>query len=317
MIINKIISILKEAGSIAILPHVSADGDALGSSFALALALQKMGKNVKVYIEEEVPYIYGFLPGKDFSEVYRGDKEHFDVVVALDTGDMDRLGKRREIFSRAEKTVNIDHHTTNSMFALVNYVNTSSSAVGEIIYQLIKDMGVDLDEEISLDLYVAIATDTGGFRYSNTTSLTHQISAHLVGNGVNVSEVSQKVFETTSFEKLKLMSLAIDSIELLENGKVAFMAVTDEMIKKSGVREEDCDIIGLARNIRGVEVAVMIRQKLNGEVKVNLRSNTHIDVSAIAMKHSGGGHKKAAGFSKAASMEAVKEMIMNDIREVL
>jgi phosphoesterase RecJ-like protein len=165
MMQNKIISEIKEAGSIAILPHIYADGDALGSSFALALALKKFGKKVSVYLEEEIPYIYNFLPGIELAVVYKGETVVSELVIALDTGDKERLGTRADIFNKAKTTVNIDHHSTNSMFAQNNLVHTESSAVGEIIFQLIKMLGLELSQDISICLYTAISTDTGGFRY--------------------------------------------------------------------------------------------------------------------------------------------------------
>lgn len=318
MIEKRIIEAIESARNIAVLPHVSADGDALGSSIALALALKKMGKDCRVFIEEEIPQTYHFLPGKEYLEVFKGKKEEYDLVLALDTGDLARLGKRLEIFNSTDFTINIDHHTTNTEFASINLVKTSAAAVGELIYQLVKMMGVSLDESISTCLYVAVATDTGGFRYSNTTPVTHQIAAELISNGVDVSKVSQVVFETLPFKKVRLMGLAIDSIEIFEGGKAAFITVTNEMLKKAEAMEEDCDgLVNIARNIEGVEVAVLIRQRSENEFKINFRSQNYVDVSAIAHKYSGGGHKKAAGCALRGSMEEVKHILNNDIREVL
>lgn len=318
MIEKRIIQAIESAERIAVLPHVFADGDALGSSIALALAISKIGKYVRVYIEEEIPYTYDFLPGKEYVEVFKGQTEECDLVIALDTGDLARLGKRIKIFESKDFTINIDHHTTNTEFASVNLVKTSAAATGEIIYQLIEKMGISLDESISTCLYVAIATDTGGFRYSNTTPITHQITADLINNGVNVSKISQLVFETLPYKKVLLMGLAIDTIEITEGGKSAFITVTNEMLKKADASEEDCDgLVNIARNIEGVEVAVLIRQRNEDEFKINFRSQNYVDVSVIAHKYSGGGHKKAAGCTLRGSMAQIKEMLKNEIREVL
>jgi len=239
-------------------------------------------------------------------------------VLILDTGDLERLGKRVEIFNSIKHTVNIDHHTTNTEFASVNLVNTKAAAVGELIYQLIKSMEISLDQDISTCLYVAVATDTGGFRYSNTTALTHQITADLINNGVDVSKISQIVFETVPYKKVKLMGLAIDTIEISENGKLAFISVTEEMMKKTDASEEDCDgLVNIARNIEGVEVAVLVRQRSKDEFKINFRSQNYVDVSAIARKYSGGGHMKAAGCTLKGNMEEIKQMLKKDIKEVL
>lgn len=318
MELDRIVAVIKESRDAAILPHISADGDAVGSCLALALAMRKLGKRVAVFLEEEIPYIYGFLPGKELAQVYTTGAMHFDAVITLDTGDLGRLGFRREILDSARVTVNIDHHNTNSEFAFYNYVDTGSSAVGEIIYKVIKMLGLELDRDIAACLYVAITTDTGGFRFSNTTALTHRITADLLDVGVDVAEVSHRVFDSTSFEKLKLMAAAVDSLEIFEKGKIGIMTVTDEVMKQIGARDEDCDgIVNSARNIRGVEVAAFMRQWSNGEIKVNLRSNQYVDVSKIAELYSGGGHKRASGYIVKDSLEAAREKLLHDIREVL
>jgi phosphoesterase RecJ-like protein len=258
------------------------------------------------------------LPGKEYVEAFIDQAEEFDLVLALDTGDLARLGKRIKIFESNSFTINIDHHTTNTEFASINLVKTSAAATGEIIYQLTKRMGISLDERIATCLYVAIATDTGGFRYSNTTSLTHQITADLINNGVDVSRISQLVFETVPYKKVRLMGLAIDNIEITEGGKLAFITVTNEMLKRANASEEDCDgLVNVARNIEGVEVAALIRQRSEDEFKINFRSQNYVDVSVIAHRYSGGGHKKAAGCSMRGSVAQIKEIIKKDIREVL
>ncbi len=318
MELNKIMSILKEAGTICILPHVSADGDALGSCLALGLALRKLSKSVDIVLEEKIPYIYDFLPGREMTRVYGNDSGTYDVVVALDTGDMGRLGKRAPLFEAAGITVNIDHHRTNSGFGFYNYVHTASSAVGEIVYRMIKKMGIDMDLDIATCLYVAITTDTGGFRFGNTTAVTHQIAGELINKGVQVAEISQRVFDAMSLEKLRLMGNAINTLELLEDGRVAYITVTDEIMQKVGAADEDCDgIVNLGRNVNGVEVAVMFRQKDSGEIKLNFRSKAYVDVSAIAAAYGGGGHIRAAGCTVMEPLDAIKPRLLEDIRKAL
>lgn len=320
--LDQIAATMKTSETIAIMPHMAADGDALGSSFALAQVLWSMGKKVKVILEEDVPLIYNFLPGSNFSTVYDSENnietDNYDMVAAIDCGDMERLGSRKKLFSKSARTVNLDHHPTNTKFALQNYVDVESSATGEIIFRLLEHLGQKPGKDVAISLYVALMTDTGGFRYSNTTPATHRIAAELITQGVDVAGVAQKVFDTTSFGKVKLTGAALQTLELFENGMVAIMAVTNGMIAKSGAREEDSDgIINMARNIRGVEVAAMLRQLESGEIKVNLRSNNRVDVSLIAKKYTGGGHKKAAGFTSEGNLEDIKNMLLTDIKEAL
>ncbi|MCX7843557.1 MAG: bifunctional oligoribonuclease/PAP phosphatase NrnA [Clostridia bacterium] len=318
MVLKEIINCIKDAESIAIMPHVSVDGDGLGSSLALASALDGMGKKAVVILEEQVPNTYSFLPGADRCIVFSEKIESFDLFIALDTGDVQRLGRRAELFLSAEKTVNIDHHQTNTEFAVYNYVDGSSAAVGEIIYRLIGMMGCGIDAAVATCLYVAIAADTGGFRYSNTTALTHQIAGDLLNSGVDAADVSQRIFETVSLARVKLMSAAIGTIELFDNGRISCVTVTDEMLKNCGATEEDNEgIVNIARNIKGVEAAFLLRSKDSGEVKINLRSNGHADVSKIAAKHGGGGHKKAAGFTVSGDAEDLKKMLIKELKESL
>jgi len=323
MVFNSLITELNKSDRIAILPHISADGDSLGSSFALGMALRKMNKQVVVFLEEPIPYIFDFLPGKELSRVYleeRQDKDNvaFDLVVALDTGSLDRLGKRVSVFNNARVTLNIDHHSTNSEFAHINYVRAEVSSVGEIIYRLLNTMNVDIDRDIAACLYVSISTDTGGFRYSNTKPETHRIAAELIEKDINVSEISQRVFETNSLEKVKLMAHTIDSLQLFYGGKVAVIAITDEIIKSVGAKDEDSEgLVNIARSIQGVEVAVMLKENSDHTIKVNLRSNNYIDVAAVANHFSGGGHKRAAGCIIKASLEEAKTMLLDKIKNVL
>jgi phosphoesterase RecJ-like protein len=328
MNLYEIVCVLKKADNIAIFPHISVDGDGLGSSLALGLALKKLHKKVAVYLEESIPEVYSFLPGNSLVEVYGGSLALYEagqakassgiVAVALDTGDLDRLGKRAGAFNRAQVRINIDHHATNPGFADYNFIKPESSAVGEIVFEMIGMMEVDMDRDIAICLYTAITTDTGGFRYSNTTPLTHRIAADLVGRGINVADISQKVFDTTSLEKTKLIGMAIGTLELYGAGKLAIITIDRQMMEDSGAKDEDCDgIVNIGRNIKGVEVAVLMREADNREIRVNLRSNYYVDVSVIANLFSGGGHKRAAGFTVVGELSQVKSQLVQIINKVL
>ncbi|NMB33052.1 MAG: bifunctional oligoribonuclease/PAP phosphatase NrnA [Clostridium sp.] len=318
MIENEIISLIQDTERIAILPHVSADGDALGSSLAMAMALKELNKLPVVYAEEEIPHTYSFLPGKEFFKVYGGNPYKYDLVLAVDTGDIERLGERYLIFKDANKTINIDHHPTNTEFAQINLVESGSSAAGEMVYSIIKKMGVTINKAIATCLYVAIATDTGSFRYGNTTSNTHRIIADLIGKGVEVAQISQLIFDTVSLPKVRLTGIAIREMEIHGDGKIALMLLTRDMLKEVGASEEDCDgLVNYGRNVEGVEVAIMIRQYADDEYKINLRSNKYVDVSKIAKKHLGGGHIRAAGCIARGNIERVKRLFIDEIKEVL
>lgn len=315
---KEIVKLIEEAGGVAIFPHVSADGDAIGSSLALGLALKNAGKKVAIYIEENIPNVYKFLPGLDLADFYSDSNEVMDLNIALDTGDVGRLASRAEAFFKAPCTINIDHHVTNTKFAHFNYVDALSASTGEIIYTLITEMNLTIDSEIAMCLYTAIATDTGGFQYENTSAGTHRIAAALLEAGINVGELSQRIFDNTTYEKLKLKQKSIELLELYEKSKIAVIALSQEDIRSTGAKDEDCDgIVNIGRSIEGVEVSVLIKEKDENVIRVNLRSKTFVDVSEVASTFDGGGHKRAAGCTIKGSLEDVKVKIINAIKDRL
>lgn len=312
------VEVINCSKTIALIPHISPDGDCIGSSLAFALALRQNGKEAFVYMEDKIPENLSFLPGIDMVKAYNGQEESFDLAIAVDTGDEDRLGQRINIFKKAKDTVNIDHHDTNTFFANHNFVDSKSSSAGEIIYTLLKLMNVKIDSNIATCIYVAVITDTGGFKYSNTTSYTHDIASDLIKKGVNVADVSAKIYDSIPLKKVKLMGYAIGSLEILCEGLVSIVTITEEMLKDSEASEDDCEgIVNIPRNIQGVETAVLLRHKSKNEVKVNLRSNSYVDVSKIAVEFSGGGHKRAAGFVFQGCIEDIKKELIEKIKTQL
>ncbi len=315
---KEIVKLISEAGSVAIYPHVSADGDAIGSSLALGLALRNAGKKVSVYIEEDIPTVYRFLPGGELSGFYNENVEVADLNIALDTGDVGRLGSRAEAFFMAPCTINIDHHVTNTKYAHLNFVNAISASTGEITYLLLKKLKMEINADIATCLYTAIATDTGGFQYQNTTAETHKIIAELLSTGINVGEISQRIYDNTTYEKLKLTAKAIELLELHESSKLSVVALSLDDILSTGAKEEDCDgIVNIGRSIESVEVSALIKEKSNNEIRVNLRSKTYVDVSEVAAAFDGGGHKRAAGCTIIGTLEEAKKKIIEAIKEKL
>jgi phosphoesterase RecJ-like protein len=315
---REIVKLIAQAGGIAIFPHVSADGDAIGSSLALALALKNAGKKAIVYLEENIPTVYRFLPGIELACFYDTQDEVMDINIALDTGDVGRLGTRGDAFFEAPCTINIDHHVTNTKFALLNFVDDMSASTGEIVYTLLKKLKLGIDRDIAACLYTAVSTDTGGFKYSNTTSETHRIASELLATGIDIGELSQRIFDNTTYTKLKLTQKAIELLELHENAKLAAVAISQADLQATGAKDEDCDgIVNIGRSIEGVEVSVLVKEKNAEEVRVNLRSKTHVDVSEVAAAFGGGGHKRAAGCTVKGSLQEVKEQMIKVLKEKL
>lgn len=312
MIYPKIITKIKESNKIAITSHIMPDGDNVGSSLALYNALSKAGKDVRFILDDDIPKVYRFLKGSDNVEK-PGRHEHFDAVIVLDCGDAKRLGKAM-IYLEGNFVINIDHHISNDEFGNLNMVDTNAAATGEIIYHIIKILGIEMDAEISECLYTAIVTDTGQFQYSNTTSITHQIAGDLINNGVNVSLMFERIYQNSSKEKVMLMKTALGTLEFYHNDSISVISLTKKQMEEAKAQDADSDgIINLARDIECVEAAVFLKELEPGKIKVGLRSKKLIDMAAIAQKFGGGGHVRAAGCTLAGTIDEAKGKILEAI----
>jgi len=314
--LKDLINLIKNSDTIAIVTHTSADGDALGSSFGLALALEKMGKKVSVFLEEPVPKMLDFLPGQHL--VAECNNEEHDLCICVDTSDMKRLGKRGDIYSRAAKKITIDHHTTNNMQADGLWIDESAAATGEMIYKLIKSLNAEINRGIAINLYTAIVTDTGGFRYSNTTPESHIIAADLLLRDVPFTEIVKKVFDTVSYSKMVLMKKILQNLTLHYNGKVAVSYLMNDDIVSVDAQTDDFEgLVNVGRNLEGVEVSLFLREEQPGVFKGSLRANEYVDVARIASVFSGGGHKRAAGFTIEGGLEESINKVLKEIEKVL
>lgn len=301
--------------------HTHPDGDAIGSLIAMGLALNEMKKDTALYNESPIPAVYRFLPSVNRVVRRLGEQKSYDTAIILDCGNLERIGKAAAHIRHTPVIINIDHHVTNSLFGNFQLIDTSACATAEIIYRLIKRMGVPPTRDMATALYTAILTDTGSFRFSNTNSAAFAICDEMVGLGVDPSRVAKHVYGTYSMGRLKLLNLALDSIEISNNGKLSMMTLTRDMLRKTDTQPEDADgIINYAKRIEDVRVAVMIQEHLNGlrgvehstnpgRFHVSLRSDGTVDVAAIASEFGGGGHYNAAGFSVDATMSELKNRI--------
>ena len=313
MRINETLELIKDAKKIAILPHISPDGDAWGSCIALAILCDRF--NVKSFIiaeEEDKSPTYDFIKKYHREIIYSEyDINKYDLVIAVDCGDRYRMGKRLNIFEKAKNTINIDHHITNDEYADVNFVNTKSSSTAEIIYNIFKKIEIEISLDVATCIYVGMNTDTGGFRYSNTSSTTLRIAADLADVGVDIGVVNTAIYDNDTFSRINLMKEALNSLKLYHDGKTAVIILDDVEMKKLGVLDSDYNgIIELARGVSGVEVAVMIRKTVSGNCRVTLRAKSYADVAILAQSFGGGGHCRASGFSyKSYSEEFFKELL--------
>lgn len=305
---------IRKANKIVILTHESPDGDAIGSSMAVFLALKSNNKDVDIIIPE-MPRIFEFLPG--ISEIKKeSDIEKYDLAIALDCADLKRLNGVATYFENAKKTIVIDHHSVNTMFGHYNYVNPVSPACAQILFGIFEYFGIEITKEIGTCLITGIITDTGGFKYSNVTAETFEFAASMLEKGVNISNIYEKVMQTVTLSRFNLTKIAIDRLELLENGRIAFTYITMEDEKKVNAEFGDHEgIVEQGRSIEGVMVSVFFRETENG-YKVSLRanSNSNVNVADICIIYGGGGHIKAAGCLMQYPLEIAKERIIEEIR---
>jgi len=326
MIPDKVVQSIRAAGNIVLLTHTHPDGDALGSLFGCADLLTSLGKNVLCFLEEPVSPLYDFLPHNckvcNSIEAYKGfvDAAGPDIlIVALDCGDDDRLGQFKKEFLKVEPFVAIDHHQSHRDFGTLRWVEPGRSSTGEMVYELSLALDTPISYNCAFNLYVAICTDTGSFRYDCTSSRTMKIAAELLEKGVKTEEVCYHLYDNYTQERLKIMEMALSTMTLCEADQIAFVHVTGQMLEKSGATKDDLEgIIDFPRSIRSVKVAVFIKEAGDGIISVSMRAKGECDVASIAKHFEGGGHRNAAGFKcQGKSIEQIRLEIKDAICKVL
>ena len=315
---NQIIRLLKNSHAVLIASHANPDGDAISSSLAMGLALSSSKKEVTLYNESPIPAVYRFLPAFD-QVVHRIDESTvYDTAVILDCSDLERIGKAVSLVAEIPVVINVDHHITNTFFGDFQLIDTAACATAEILFHIIKAMNIPFDKAIATSIYTGILTDTGSFRFSNTNKAAFSISEEMINLGVDPYEIAQHVYGTYSLGRMKLLNLALESIEISRNGKLSMMTLTQNMFAKTGTQPEDVDgMINYAKRIEDVKVAVLIQEDYNGTGKsivsnqynVSLRSDGTVDVAEIAAAFGGGGHFSAAGFSMQVTLVDLKAQI--------
>ena len=302
---------------ILVLTHESPDGDAIGSSLAMKLALESLGKNPDVIIPE-FPETFKFLPGtKDVKE--SSDVEKYDLVISLDCATLNRL-VGNEHFENAKRTIVIDHHGSNTMYADFNYVNPVSPACCEILAGMFDYYNINITKEIGSCLLTGIITDTGGFKYPATTAETFEFTAELLRKGVNVSEIYRRVLQTVSRAHFELAKRVMDRMEILEDGKVTFTYIDKKDEEEVGAKPGDHEgLVEIGRDIDGVEVSIFIRQREDGTdaYKVSMRSTEYVNVNDVCLMFGGGGHPRAAGAIATGTVEEIKLKLLKEIKKVL
>ena len=304
----------------AILSHVRPDGDALGSQLALALSLQQLGKDVRIWNEDGMLEKYSFLPRAELLTKPPSTAIDVDVAVALDTAIQNRLGTTLAAVGSAKIWINIDHHRSNPGYGDLVIIDSSAPATGEIIFRLIKSQDLPFNHDIAENLFAAISTDTGSFQYPKTSARTFEIAAELVRvGGLDVGQISQQLYENYPRRRLELLRDLLRTMRFGEDGRVASFSLSLKTAADLAVLPEDNEgLIDHLRAIRGVIVAVFFEELADGKVRVSMRSKDEaVDVCAICQKFGGGGHTLAAGARIRGSLAEVEEKVLEEIGEVL
>ena len=311
--LKKIGELLNGAESILIFPHESPDGDAVGSCAALCRAMRDAGKEAWILLDEDVPKYLQFMD----TEYCTTDQECIaspDLCVCIDCSEETRFRKRADVFNKGKTKICLDHHATSAGFGDYHYIDGSEAASAQIIYKLLKEMGVRIDSRLAESLYVGISTDTGSFQHSNTTAETHAITSELFRAGLELTDIVVSLYHSVSYRRLRLESRVLDRMELSEDGKVAISFITKDLLEEENASSEDVDgMIDLLRNIEGVELAALLKEK-DGEIKVSMRAKSYGRVDNIAVKYGGGGHAKAAGCTLHMSMEEAAAVIREELK---
>jgi phosphoesterase RecJ-like protein len=316
--LDAVVEAIRSHDRFLVTTHENPDGDALGSILAMRLGLEQLGKDGYLYLSGIIPlpHEYAFMHLDGLSRDLPGDAGE-RVVLALDCANVRRLGPDPSFVERAPLVLDIDHHHDNTLFGHVNLVVGQASSTGEILYDLFRELGVTITPEIAEALYIALVTDTGRFQYTNTTPKALRIAAELVEAGANVHQVFQDVYENVAFAKLKLLARALEKARVYEGGRLIVADLDRSDFAAAGAEEPFAEgIIDYLRAVEGAEIVALIREPptQNGPTRrVSLRTRgAAVDVSTIARKSGGGGHRQAAGFSSEDSTDEIVDFIRRE-----
>lgn len=314
---NKIVDLLRNADEFNLISHMLPDGDSVGSLLALGEGLRSIGKKVNLFTPGHIPQKYTFLQGST-QVIHENNRMLPEIItIVLDSSDPERLSDFRETVMKSIILVNIDHHITNQLFGTLNLVDHSAAATGEIIFHILKDLEITITATIAEALYVAISTDTGSFKYDNTTAATHRVVASLLEHDFSPAAVSQKIFDERPLTFFMLLNKALSSLEIYQNRRIAVMTLSRDIRERSGASEDDLDgIVNYSRNIEGIEVGILFYVENKQEVKVGFRSK-YLDVSKLASRLNGGGHIRAAGCRLQGSFVEIKKTVLRETISML
>ncbi len=315
----EIAEVIRTKQRFVVISHIRPDGDALGCTIAMGLCLRALGKDVQMWNDDGCVERFHFLPGSEFVTQPPAEPQEFDVAIMLDTAVKDRGGRCVRAVKNAGVWINLDHHVSNPRYGDLNFIDATSPATGQILFELCRAGNLPLTYEMADSLFVAISTDTGSFQYPNTTARTYEIGAELVRAGVNVGTLSQKMYESHPRRRIELLKAMLNVLRFSSGDRVASIALPLSTVRELGTKPDDTEgLIDHIRSIEGVRVAAFFEELPDGLVRASLRSkDASTDVCQIAAQFGGGGHTLAAGLRTRGTLAEVQEKILQAIHDKL
>lgn len=313
--LSQVVELIENKQSFGITTHIKPDGDGVGSSLGLCWLLKSLGKSAEVIVRGTVPLAYRSLPGADeIRDIEKLDRE-YDAVFVIECSDLERPGIAG---LESEFTVNIDHHATSEHFGTINWIDSTASAVGEMIYNLCKAIGGRVTKEIAECVYMALVTDTGSFHFSNTTERTLKVASELIKAGVKPADISEAVYNNYPWSRIELMRQVLGTVRRDESGKIAYLRQTLDMRQKAGAVDGDNNgFVNIPLAAREILAAVYMREIGGNKYRVSLRSKGDINVAKVAEKFGGGGHRNAAGLQIEGDWDSKEAELVEAVRDAV
>ena len=313
--LSQVVELIETKRKFAITSHIRPDGDSLGSSLGLCWLLRALDKDVEVIMRDPVPHAYQQLPGAKEVRVTPSVDDNYQAVFVIECSDITRPGL---IDLEKQFVVNIDHHATTALFGKINWIDSTASAVGEMIYNLCKATGVRVTKEIAECVYTALITDTGSFHYSNTTERTFKVASELMKSGLKPAKTAEAVFASYPWSRIQLMGAVLSTARRDSTGRVAFLRHSLEMQHSAEASDEDADgFVNYPLTVEEVEAVAMLKECEPGVYRTSLRSKGDVNVAKVAEKFGGGGHRNAAGCTLRGTWEEAEEKIIGLLQEAV
>lgn len=321
-LISNIIDLIDQKQNILLSSHVGPDGDSLGSQMAFYLYLKSLGKNVWIYNEGHIPHYFSNFTTIE-QVVTEPDKwlvpeSGFDLAIIFECTSLDRIGDVKNLVSDGMEIINIDHHLENGEYGRYNYVDTGASSVGEMILRIFKRADFLPDINVATFLYIAILTDTGRFHFSSTTPDALRAAADLVEVGLDVKDITDKIYYCATKEQMRLTTKVVADMELFYDNQVCILTLRRSALNKYGLKYGDVEgLVEWTMRIKGVKIGALLKDKEDNFTKISLRSQGNMDVYKLAQFFNGGGHMNAAGCQIETDLDSAKEQLVNKIKELL